>query len=34
MPGGLAKGVEGETGLESFEFRNWMFTFGPTTDGD
>lgn len=34
MPGGLAKGVERETGLESFEFRNWMFAFGPATDGE
>lgn len=34
MPGGFTKGEEGETELESFEFRNWMFTFGPTADGE
>lgn len=35
VPGGLTKGgEEGETGLESFEFRNWMFMFAPATDGE
>lgn len=34
-PGGMTKGgEEGETKLESFEFRNGMFMFGPTTDGE
>jgi len=30
--GGLTKGEEGEIELESFEFRSWMFTFGPATN--